>query len=199
MRIVAVLYMLLIATVSNAQVINGVIIDSVTNKPVPFAVVGMKGSVQHTLTDTLGYFEMQSRGTEYDDTLLVYCMGYYHTSFIVNAENKNRRLRITVAPQLFEITGAVIDGMKPITVIKKMIEKLGDARKAKQVAAFYRQLHLENENAVRLIEADVNLFWTENGSEKVQINQMRRSEDYEKNELQHGDHLFDLLFVLRLM
>jgi hypothetical protein len=64
---------------------------------------------------------------------------------------------------------------------------------------FYRQFHKENGKYVRLLESDVSVAINAKDPfmyafhEQIQINQQRRSENYETNGDVHGDHLVDLL------
>jgi hypothetical protein len=102
----------------------------------------------------------------------------------------------------YEIPVVHIEGMSAKQIVKKAIDKIPDNFAADTFYSkiFYRQYHKENNFYVRLIEA--SLFFKStveknknslNGRERVRVIQLRRSNNYEMNKEEHGDHLFDLL------
>jgi hypothetical protein len=184
-----ILYILLMPVLSAGQLITGYVTDSVTAQPVPYATVLFKKLNYGAPTDSLGFFQITVEHVTNEDTFFVYCLGYKPQSFVFNGQ---KIINIKLPLLVNIITDINFFALRPVTIIDKMLKRLGTAIPVNNVRAFYRQLHTENEKAVRLIEADIDVKW--NGtSSAVALNEMRRSTNREENGLQHGDHLFDLL------
>jgi hypothetical protein len=187
MRPLLILYMLLFPVLLQAQTITGYVTDSITQEPVPFANVVFKKLNRAASTDSLGFFQIDAGDVTNADTFFVYCLGYKPQFFTAG-----QKIIAKLSPTVFEIDGGTVAAFKPSTIIRNMFKRLSGAVLISEGRAFYRQLHTENEKAVRLIEADIDVKWNDANSE-VALNEMRRSNNQEKNGLQHGDHLFDLL------
>jgi hypothetical protein len=185
-----ILILIVLSTSAESHIFKGTVKNSLTQQPVAFAVIYVKGSFEHVISDTNGYFEIPL--FDLMDSLFIYAMGY--SKFLLTPGlQKSTPTVIYLSPTSIEITGAEINALQPLTVISRMINIVDSASKEKGSSAFYRQLHQENGKAVRLIEADIDILWNTENGERIIVNQMRRSKNMEKNGLQHGDHLFDLL------
>lgn len=84
--------------------VSGTVVDSVTQKPIPFALIKFRNSTVGTRTDTLGYFEIVSRKAT--DSLEVSFTGYQtqifvipigeETEFTVHLNEKNKNLQTVI-------------------------------------------------------------------------------------------------------
>ncbi len=167
--------------------LNVCIADS--KEPVPFAMVKVYGSGESFITDSSGFILFDCRNRSMD-TIAVYSMGYESVMDVFYYTNSP--VIVGLKPKYYIQNGAEIMAFKASTILDKTFIKLQKATYVTSANAYYRQYHIENDKPVRFLEADVTIA-VDGNSEKVRVNEMRRTICYEENGLQHGDHLFELL------
>jgi hypothetical protein len=188
----------------NAQdnvVIRGYVTGSDTREPLSLCAVQIVNSALGALTDDAGFFELPIPKSNLKDSLKISFVGYMPQTLAIANFKQGDTLRIMLETQVLMKQEAVITAMNAKGVLLRAIQNLRKNLYRDSViqTGFYRQIHKENGRYVRLIEADVNVAmniknpFTYSLHEMIQVNQQRRSENYETNGDIHGDHFVDLL------
>ncbi len=103
-------YILLFLTIAgnllSQQKVSGVILDKASNKPIPFASIGIVGKQVGTLSDENGIFELTLAEDQKKDTLKVYAIGYkaqvFYAPDLIKEVNKKMSLE-ALPTQLAEV------------------------------------------------------------------------------------------------
>jgi hypothetical protein len=197
-------FLFIMATLfSGAQnvAIRGFILDKDNKQALSLCAVQVQNSQLGALTDDNGFFEFPVPVTNLSDSLKVSFIGYLPKSFSIVHYKQGDTLRVFLETAIETKQEAVIVAENAKGVLLKAITNLKKnlLRDSLLETGFYRQFHKENGKFVRLIEADVSVAMncrnpvTYSFHELMQVNQQRRSENYETNGDEHGDHLADLL------
>lgn len=166
------------------QVLEGKVIDKETQKPVPFASIGIIGLPRGTSSNIDGEFSLPIPSSPF--TLKVTCLGY--ESAVLHSVDKMELIELKpVATQLDEIV-ILYREVNPRKIVRKAFSRIRDNYDDKSFLQkfFYRQYSKSDSLYERLIEASVDV-WKENGyrsarkaageNEAFRINQLRRSLD----------------------
>jgi hypothetical protein len=179
--------------------ISGTVLDDSTQYAVPFVTVSCKQTA--TLSDVNGKFSL-TVSADNADSIVFSCIGYENKKIPVRSFLSRAEQTIKLLRKVYELPPGTIHGFTSRTIIEKAIKKIPENFTADTFyqEGFYRQYHQENNKYVRLIEAAITI---ENRAEKnnaslktnegVLINHIRRSDNNERNDDEHGDHLIDLL------
>ncbi|MEO8149285.1 MAG: carboxypeptidase-like regulatory domain-containing protein [Bacteroidia bacterium] len=189
-------------------VVKGKVIDAVTLSPIPYASVFNKELSYYTLADSTGKFNLVVNPSSENFYLVISSMAYISDTIIIEKTNSDQLKTIPLKPDPKNLPVASVDAMTAKTIVSKAI-LLIDKNYTDSTFIFnttYVQYHFEKNNsqkeptAVRLIFADGDILQQLSGidkqlkpKEKVKINKVLRSNVYEKNKEEHGDHLMDLL------
>ena len=197
--------LLLIAASLFAQAQNvavrGYIIDKDTKQPLSLCAVQVKNSQLGALTEDNGFFELPLPVSNLSDSLKISFIGYLPKALSVAGYKQGDTLRIALETAIETKQEAVIVAENAKGVLLKAINNLKQNlfRDSIIQTGLYRQFHKENGTYVRLMEADLSVSINSKDPymyafhEQVQTNQQRRSEAYETNGDNHGDHMVDLL------
>ena len=181
--------------------IRGFVIGADTKQPLSLCAVQVKNSQLGALTEDNGFFELPIPVSNLSDSLKISFIGYLPKALSVVGYKQGDTLRIVLETAIETKQEAVIIAENAKGVLLKAITNLKKnlLRDSLIQTGFYRQFHKENGKFVRLIEADVSVAMNAHNPvtyafhELMQTNQERRSENYETNGDEHGDHLADLL------
>ncbi len=180
--------------------ISGTVVEDSTLHAVPFANVSCKETA--TLTDINGKFNFTSISVNNSDSIHFSCIGFENKTIPIRSFLSGLEQTIVLIPKVYELPAQTIHGLSSSEIIENAIRKIPGTFAADTFyqAGFYRQYHEENSKYVRLIEAAVTIenrveksSTSLKSDERVSINQLRRSDNYERNNEEHGDHLIDLL------
>jgi CarboxypepD_reg-like domain len=187
----------------NAQnvAVRGFILDKQNNQPLSLCAVQVKNSQLGALTEDNGFFELPLPVTNLNDSVKISFIGYLPKTISIAGYKQGDTLKIYLETAIETKQEAVIIAENAKGVLLKAITNLKQNLYRDSIieTGFYRQFHKENGTFVRLIEADISLAinckdpYTYSFHEQIQTNQQRRSESYETNGDNHGDHLVDLL------
>ena len=180
---------------------KGYVLDKVSQQPLSLAAVQIKNSQLGALTDDNGYFELPAPKTNLGDSMRISFVGY--TPQTISIANYLARDTIMIYLEGQVNTKAEVP-ITALTAKSVLLRAITDLRKnfykdSLVANGFYRQFHKENGTYVRLIEADVRVAFNIKNPvfyavhELVEVNKLRRSENYETNGDTHGDHFVDLL------
>jgi hypothetical protein len=191
----------LAASAQDNVVIRGYVTGSDTHQPLSLCAVQIGNSALGALTDDAGFFDLPVPKSNLTDSLKISFVGYLPQTLAIANFKQGDTLKIMLETQVLTKQEAVITAMNAKGVLLRAIENLRKNLYRDSViqTGFYRQTHKENGKYVRLIEADVNVAMniknpaTYSLHEMIQVNQQRRSENYETNGDVHGDHFVDLL------
>jgi len=181
--------------------LTGTIRSLKTGEGLPFSVVAVKYSGQGAVADDHGRFTISFHAKE-DDSLSFTIMGYTEKIIPVHALSPEDSLNIMLEEKIFDIPPVVITGISAKEAVRRGIKnvKFIFPDSLMLTDGFYRQYHKENNKYVRLLEAVVvtreepwSFYGHSAGNEKVLVKALRRSDVYEENREQHGDHLMDVL------
>jgi hypothetical protein len=166
------LYLLLIlCSIAEAQsIINGVILDAKTRRPLPAANIQISGTYRGAIANQDGFFILTIRRPQAD--LLISYIGYESETVRVTQRDAGRELRIFLIPIILEgetITVIAEDpGMRIMReVIKRKLEWRDNLETYR--ARAYSRVVLENDSGiVSLAESTSETFWDkERGSREV--------------------------------
>ena len=85
--------------------IKGLVTDSATSLPIPFASLSLKGSTAGTITTDLGTYVLETR--QPGDTLVIACVGYYPKTVKIKPRHL-QELNISLAPQTIDMEEVVV-------------------------------------------------------------------------------------------
>ncbi len=125
---------------SNKPVVQGVLLDSETKQPIPFANIALQGKYRGTSTNALGEFVITL------DTLPT-SLVVSHVSYIkqiVNIKRANQPLALTLTPKESTLEEVVVKSGKTDPRLYRIMEKVLDrarsnSKNLKYGRAFYRQ------------------------------------------------------------
>ncbi len=181
--------------------IKGYVLDKEKREPLSLCAVQIGQSALGALTDDAGFFDLPVPPPNLKDSLKISFIGYEPQTIAITDFKRGDTLKILLETQVLTKQEAVITAMNAKGVLIRAIDNLRKNLYRDSIieTGFYRQTHKENGKYVRLIEADVDVAFniknpaTYSFHEMMQVNQQRRSENYETNGDEHGDHFVDLL------
>jgi CarboxypepD_reg-like domain len=182
-------------------VIRGYIFDKDNNQPLSLAAVQILNTQLGALSEDNGFFELAVPKVNLKDSLKASFIGYLPEEINIQNYRQGDTLRIKLGTSIATKQEAVVTAVSARGVLLHAIDSLKRNlfRDSLIASGLYRQYHKENGKYVRLIEADASVAFNVKSPyqyafhELVQINQQRRSENYETNGDVHGDHFVDLL------
>jgi hypothetical protein len=195
MKFISVTILLIISKICFSQQITGKI-ENINGLPVPFATIYLKNLGAGTIADESGNFSLVAKS--HSDTLIISSLGYHSSIFSVNYFQENSIIKLE--PKSYEMAILTVKPEDPIKYLNKVLENIKTFRPEKTYTynAFYRQTHKENERAARLLECDLTIYFNPERTgpklkETFKVNELRRSNVYERNGDTHDNHLNDLL------
>jgi hypothetical protein len=165
------------------QVINGKIVDAETEKPVPYASVGIIGTPEGTSSNIEGEFSLFVFGS---GSLKISCIGYQ--SKIVSFREASDVIRLKAITTQLNAVVVLNKSVNPKKVVRKAFANISSnyARQTFLQKFFYRHYCKDDSVYGRLIEASVEVIKTNgyssfrnNGghNEEMRVTQLRRSLD----------------------
>ena len=184
-------------------IIQGQVLDRIDSTPVAFTHIWVEDNQLGDITDFEGNFRI-ALPSGYDTSNVIISNLIYEEQLIpLTHFLSTQSLTIYLKKKTFSIDTAFVYGLSAEAIIRQAVEKIPEnyGTEPFEIQAFYRQVHKENGQYVRLIEADVALADKQAYSkhkeitlkEWIKVNQLRRSFVYERNGDEHDDHLVDLL------
>ncbi len=194
-------FMLVNFSLMGQTVIEGIIVDKDSGKPVPFASVGILGTAQGTSSNQEGQFSI---AVPDEFTLKITCLGY--SSVIV--KSKEEAAFIQLKPTVMQLSTFVVTDkeIQPKKILRKAFAAIADnyTKNPFLQQFFYRHYCKDDGVYGRLIEAYVDV-WKNTGYRSVQANagihdaikvtQLRRSID--KTQAAQGHEPISIANVLQ--
>ena len=193
--VIALLIVLLgnfILAAQTSVTIKGKIIDQQTNVPLELATISLKGKSIGTVSNSDGEFELTVSNNYVNDTVAFSMLGYagYQNKVSQLLPNNFLTIKLTFTPVILKELVVKADAVSPNEIFRKAYEniKLTFLQEPYALKSFYRQLNTENDKAVLLIEAAVDIYDRKyslnksfNLEEKIIVNQVRASSSHFKN------------------
>ena len=88
--------------------ISGIILDSITKKPIPFVMISVKGENRGTYSTENGNFNLN--GTSINDSILVTHLSYKPQTFSIS--NFKNNSQIALSPKAIKLNEIIIKGKK---------------------------------------------------------------------------------------
>lgn len=179
-----VFFFLLVSCAAVGQtVVEGVILDKDTGKPVPFASIGIEGTAQGTSSNMEGQFSIM---VHEPFSLRITCLGY--SSTIV--KSKQEAATIQLIPTVMQLNTLVVTDkeVNPKTILRKALAAIPTnySKHSFKQQFFYRHYCKDGGVYGRLIEAYVDV-WKNAGyrtlqpragiQDAIEVTQLRRSID----------------------
>jgi hypothetical protein len=165
----------------------GSIYDKETNQPIPYANIAVRNMPVGTCTNFYGDFVLNLPDSLSKGRLDISCIGFQSCSFLIDSLILSDTLSIGLMPKKYQLADIVIiPGENDVaTIMKKVISRIDNNYSGKKyyLEAFFRHRvfnHMKNDNTVRLTEAAISIHQdhTSNESKKVQVNEIRNSNNY---------------------
>lgn len=180
-------------------VIEGKIMN-LQNDAIAFATISSQKTFVATTADFEGNFKLVLSEKSLPDTLIVRHISFESKKYYLTKNTINSLSEIVLNTKSNEVGTIEINALTPEQILKKSIEaiSINYADGFYFASGFYRQAHKENNKFVRLIESflevkeDIRNRNSTAQKEKFRIENIRRSNVYERNGDKHGDHLVDL-------
>lgn len=159
-----IIFFLSLSTATFAQrKIEGIIVDSETGKPVPFASVVIVGTSTGTSSNLNGQFSLAVADTF---SVKVTCVGYQ--SLVISSVLEAQRIRLK--PVTVQLAAAAVYSKKinAAKIVRKAFARIGDNYDVKSFSQkfFYRHYNKTNSTYERLTEASVEV-WKKNGYRSI--------------------------------
>lgn len=171
-------------------VVDGKVVDSSTQEPVPFVSIGIKGYPYGTSSNAEGSFSLRVPSAMKSSFILtVSCIGYENA----DVQNPASPVTITLRPSTVQLKEVLVfsKDLRPEKIVKRAFSSIKKNYNVKPFLykSFYR--HYCNDNGVygRLIEGAIDIYKTKGyriqqtrpgEREEVRVTQLRRSYDNTK-------------------
>jgi hypothetical protein len=184
--------------------LKGRVVDAKLEHPVSFATIQMLHRGIGTYANDSGRFSLSlSMESAQNDSLLLRSIGYRDTIIAIADVIRAKSDKIALQPKIFHTPEVSINGLKAEDLVRKAIEHIPANMQsdALELKGNYYQWHRENDRYVRFIQAGISIWSPSYSSlgkrgrmvERISIDRLRRSNVYEQNGFEHGDHLSDLM------
>ncbi|MDD3079413.1 MAG: carboxypeptidase-like regulatory domain-containing protein [Paludibacter sp.] len=163
---------------------KGIITDSTTGHPMPFASISVEGTNATTVSNSEGEFTIKILEELADKKLLVQFIGY-KTVFVQLASLKPDHNRIEMEPVAIELPEISIISKDATELVQIMMQKRDVNYPAKEMhlTSFYRESIKKNRSYASLSEAVVDVYKQSYSSYKNDIVKMykaRKNTNYQK-------------------
>ncbi|MEO9475689.1 MAG: carboxypeptidase-like regulatory domain-containing protein [Cyclobacteriaceae bacterium] len=194
MKVFSTIFLLLLAITSSlAQTLVGVVLDSASLEPVPFAHVGLGASI--TVTNTEGEYVINQQHKE-DSILEISFIGYHTWRKNINVSKTYQTLLVSSVTSLESVTVLTGDILMN-RVFRSTITNYDQERE--QMTSYYKEKLSRHDSICYLAEGIMNIYrpgWMSN--EEVQIAPLRTrkrvDESYNQDEvIPINGHAYDMI------
>lgn len=184
---------MLLSTASLGQepTLKGRIIDSKAGTPIPFATILLKGKGQQgtmgLVSNTEGDFRIPLRYSEKVDTIVVSCIGYVTTKFLIGQLREDRIQLIRMNEATLQLGEVEIRArgrrMNALSIVRSAIRNIpyNYSSSPESYVAYYRDYQMRDNQYINLNEAIVEVY-DEGFVSNDQLTTKMLLYDYKRNE-----------------
>ena len=198
---IAFIVLLLFSNCTSAQWLNfaGSVYDAKSNAPIPYANISVFNQPIGTCSNINGDFVLNLRDSMRIERLEISCIGYKSRSLQIDSLASFDTFLITLDPVDYQLEDIVVVPGKndATTILKNVISRIDNnyPRKKYFLEAFFRHRVynlMEKDKTVRLTEAAISIHqnYYSKENKKVQVNEIRNSENYVEQSTSVGMKLF---------
>jgi len=168
------------------RLIKGLVIDSKTRRPLPYANIFLFNKNSGTVTNTNGRFELKVAPADMIDTLGISYIGYKWIT--IPLESLDTTLIIVrLSSERIQIKEIVVKPLDPIYILTKAIEKipLNYDRRPAVFTGFFRESTRQDNKNISLSEAVINIFkepYTSIRNDQIKIFKGRKGSNTDEKE-----------------
>lgn len=169
------------------QVVEGRVIDSKTQKPLPFCSVFIKGEVVGTVANAEGSFKLSLPKSLWKDTLVVSHVGYKNFYSLVKDLPKNLSVKLQEAPLDLDAIQVEADRLTAQEIFENAVEKIksreGYPNQKFRMDGFFREEHQSEGEQTGVLECAISVFGDDVTTKfkDIAINQFRKVYDRKQN------------------
>lgn len=172
-KILLCLLLLGLSSKSEAQNLQGKIVDELTGAGIAFASVGIVGTNNASVSNENGEFILKA--TTYPTRLRISHVSYLQAE--INLNEKKEGLTVKLKPANITLNEVTVDPYKGQRLLKAAIEKANEnLNKTFYLGAFYRQLTTLNDKPNQIYELFYDLKWNVNRIQGWNAKQSRFAE-----------------------
>ena len=130
---------------AQTRLIEGTVVDSLTQEPLGYVSVYLRGTTHGAMTDEDGKFSLSANANQ---TLVASCIGYHEKRFVVS-HLKSNPIKIKLVPSDYQLSEVVVKpkrerytkkGNPAVEFVEKVIKsrKEADPREARDFYSFQR-------------------------------------------------------------
>lgn len=188
---------LLMAVSANAQpeFIRGKLLDAVTEEPIPFATVRVKGKYKGVISNEDGSFRIPQIFQSYGDTLEISSMGYKELEWRITNLSPEHINILRLNPGVFELNEAIVrakekKGLSAKQIVRRAIRNIPKNYPLHSFSeiGYYRDYQKDQKEYVNLNEAILEVFDqgfdTSDGSgTKIRFYDYSRNTEFEQDSI----------------
>ncbi len=143
------------------EVINGIILDSESNKTLPYASIFLQKGLKGSMSNDSGYFEIQVPDNSNNDSLVFKYLGYYDKVLPLHIFKSGSQIMLERRP--IEIDSITVRPQPPIYYYKRALAKdsMLTPHNAYSTISYIRQDFYENGNRINIKEFVVKSYFPE--------------------------------------
>lgn len=167
--------------------IRGQVVNKISEAPLPYCNVSLKGKSIGTLSNDSGFFEFKVKKEHLNDSLYVSALGYQPAYFLIKNVMEKEWFTVELEPAAINLSEITISAIPPSKIVQRALENINDNYPASSYIseAFYREYITENQQYKRLIEASLKILekgYTDNRAIKlkqvVNVEKIKQNHDY---------------------
>ena len=168
--------------------ISGNVIDSVTQKPIPYVHITVKNRGLGVVSNENGEFEIQIQEKYGQDSLLFSAIGYYSLNISITDISPKENFIACLQQRIYTIFETKVLGKKkkisPRIIVKRSIEKINKNYPFEpyQMKGYYRDYLKRESNYLNLLEAAIIIqdpgYQVNDSKSLIKVEQVRYNEDY---------------------
>lgn len=170
-----------------AYKVSGIIKNTRSSKPIPFASVYVPMQSIGTISNMEGKFELYLPETCNTDTIMVSCIGYLGAT-ILSKDFLIKPVEVLLSPDRYEIAELVVRQENPNELVINAIENKvhNYSEKPNLLTAFFRESSKQNDTYISLSEAIIDIYkasYNNDNEDLVKLKKGRRGSNTESSEL----------------
>ena len=177
----------------SADYIDGKVINSSTNAPVPFATIKLKNNQLGVYANADGDFKIALNSDFQNDSLIITCIGYKQSSLAYHDLSNIKINKIFLVPVVYEIGEVRVVAkqkkLSSLAIIRRAIRRIADNYPVKpyNYIAYYRDYQKKENNYINLNEAIIqtldNGFNSESRTNKYRLLDFRKNTDFPRMDI----------------